>query len=285
MSHRRRLLRAILLGICLITITAVWRPVLARDDSNREPHTLRELIDATVEEVQVFSNVDASEPAKPLVALRWANNTRGSGSEDGMTVLYVHAGRPLAAACIYPWSGNLVHDFEAISRHTVVARRNGAIVWQPRTTGVEFADIPNAPVPETTRAQRLRQMKTLAGQFQSTLLGWKNDDSDRETLRLLPHPLYRYEPEGNDPVDGAVFAFVLGTDPETLLLLEAAKKGDQLKWQYAFARRTSGELDGRHLGTVVWTAARNPETRNPTKPHFSLARPLPPELANRAVAE
>ncbi len=261
----------------------------ADNKSTKSPATLREMIDQAMDETQIFVGSDLDEPAKPVVALRWANNSRGNGSEDGATVLYIHAGRPLAAACFYPWEGRLVHDFEAISRERLVGRRGGSTIWQPQTAGVKFADVPDAPVPDATRAQRLRQMKLLAEQFQSTMLGWKNDSSDRETLRLLPRPLYRYEAADEadgavvdgTAVDGAVFAFVIGTDPETLLLLEAIKKGDAMIWQYAFARRTSGELDGRHRDQVVWKAERNPTTNDPRQPHFSIVTPIPPELLTR----
>jgi hypothetical protein len=52
-------------------------------------------------------------------------------------------------------------------------------------------------------------------------------------------------------------------------------------WQYAFARRTSGELDGRHRDQVVWKAERNPTTNDPRQPHFSIVTPIPPELLTR----
>jgi hypothetical protein len=246
-----------------------------------EPKTLRELIDAAVNRVEVFADADSKEPAKPIVAMRWANNARGS--EDGTTVLYVFEGKPLAAACLYPWDKRLVHDFEALSRGKIVARQNSQLVWQPQESGVKFAPIPEAPPPEATTTQRLRQMKSLSEQFQSAMLGWKADNTDREELRLLPRPLYRYEPkesEGKGPTvfDGAVFAFVMGTDPESLLLIEAVKQGNKSAWEYGFARRTSGELEGRHKGNVVWHADRYPQTRDPAKPHFSIGQPIPPEL-------
>ena len=75
-------------------------------------------------------------------------------------------------------------------------------------------------------------------------------------------------------LDGAVFAFVQGTDPETLLLIEAFKKGSGFEWQFAFARRTSGELEGRHKDVIVWHADRFPENNNSRSTHRSLARPL-----------
>jgi hypothetical protein len=121
---------------------------------------------------------------------------------------------------------------------------------------------------------RLRQMKTLASQFSSTMLGWRADNSDREVLRLLPQPLYRYESKRSDVLDGAVFAFVQGTDPESVLLIEAVHTGDGLEWQFAFARRTSGELEGRHKDVVVWHSDRFPTSNIPRSTHRSLSRPL-----------
>jgi hypothetical protein len=261
----------------LVVLLAV-RGVHAQDASGSpsEPKTLRELIDASLKWYQLYPDADAKEPAEVLSVLRWANNARGS--EDGVTVLYVHSGRPLAAACIYPWAGQLEHDFESLSRDKIVARRDGEVVWQPEAAGVTFADVPEAPVPAATRPLRLRQMKTLAEKFRATLLGWKLDNTDREELRLLSRPLYRYEPKEGPVSDGAVFAFVMGTDPEVLLLLEAVKEGETAKWQYAFARRTSGELEARFQDTVVWRAARFPRQNDPRQPHFTRGTRLPPGL-------
>ena len=241
-----------------------------------EPATLRELMDAAVDDCRVYADADAKQPAETKIALRWTNNARGS--EDGLTLLYVHEGRPLAASCIFPWAGNVVHDFESLASTPPIARRSGLVIWRPQTSGVERAEIPDAPPPEATRPQRLRQMKSLAEQFQSTLVGWKSDDSDREELRLLPRPLYRYEPKDGVLIDGAVFAFVMGTDPESLLLIEAVKDGKASKWQYGFARRTSGELEGRYRGAVVWTAPRFPEEHDPRRPRFSFGTPIPADL-------
>jgi len=273
---------------CLVSVALIVvapHPALVGQEAKppAEPKSLREMIDAAVNAIDVLADADAKEAAKPLVALRWANNARGS--EDGLTLLYVFEGKPLATACLYPWAGRLVHDFESISRGNIVARKNSQLVWQPKQSGVQFARIPDAPPPEATPAQRLRQIKSLAEQFQSSMLGWKADSTDREELRLLPRPLYRYElKEGaaTDKVviDGAVFAFVMGTDPESLLLIEAVKTGDAAAWEFAFARRTSGELEGRHQDKIVWHADRYPPNNDPSKPHFSIGAPISlwPEL-------
>ena len=101
-------------------------------------------------------------------------------------------------------------------------------------------------------------MKVLANRFQVTMTGWKPDRSDREELRLLPKLLYRAElsePSGPDPgwIDGGVFAFVQGTDPEAILVLEAVRQNGHPRWQYAFARATSAGLEARLDKTVVWS--------------------------------
>lgn len=269
------------LETCLAGAVALSCCAAAENELAKQPTTMRELIDAAVDEVRVYSSADAKQPAKPHVVLRWANNARGS--EDGTTLLYVDRGRPLAVACLYPWQGALIQDFELLTSEHVVARRDNALLWQPQKSEVQFADVPEAPTPEATATPRLRQMKSLAGQFQSTMLGWKSDDTDREELRLLPRPLYRYELDDKQVtsgpvIDGAVFAFVMGTDPESLLLLEAVKDGEASKWRYAFARRTSGELEGRHRDKVVWTAARFPYERDERSPHYAFGTPLPPEF-------
>lgn len=264
-----------LLFSCLLALAAN-----AVAEVPKEPETLRELIDQSLDWYQVFPSVEADEPCKTLTALRWANNSRGS--EDGATLLFVSGGRPYAAACVYPWSKRLEHDFESLSRRPIVARREGRVVWQPQEAGVSFADIPGAQAPGESPAVRLRQMKTLTERFSAVMLGWKVDNSDRENLRLLPRPLYRYEPEGGEVLDGAVFAFAMGTDPEVLLLLEAVDIGGTPRWQFAFARRTSGELEGRLDNKPVWTAKRFPTQNDPAKAHYTRGTVVDPRYFEAA---
>lgn len=270
------------LTAAVLTILGLVGFTRAQEDA-KEPSTLRELIDQSSKSYEVFANAQSEEPAEIIVALRWANNSRGS--EDGTTVLYVAGGRPLAVCCIYPWASRLEHGFESLSRDKIVARRDGLVVWQPQEPGVKFATIPEAPTPEEGRTQRLRQMKMLAEQFQATMLGWKADSTDREELRLLSKPLYRYDPKAGPVIDGAVFAFVTGTDPEVLLLIEAVKAGASTTWQYAFVRRTSGQLEGRWQDNVVWEAARFPQQTDPKKSYYTIGTPLPPEIVQEVRAQ
>lgn len=244
----------------------------------KEVSPLRKLMDESPAWTELFVDERTTTPMTARVAMRWANNTRGS--EDGMTVLYLAAGRPEAVCCIYPWVNQLHHEFDSLSRGTLIAKRDGAVVWRPEKPGVQFQAVPDADPPAENPAARLRQMKALAAQFSSTMLGWRADKGDREVLRLLPQPLYRYDSKRSDLLDGAVFGFVQGTDPESLLLLEAFQNGKQFEWQFAFARRTSGELEARHKDKIVWHAERFPANGNPRSVHRVLSRPLDSSLLN-----
>jgi hypothetical protein len=62
-------------------------------------------------------------------------------------------------------------------------------------------------------------------------------------------------------LDGALFAFVVGTDPEVWLALEARGSADEGDWHFALARMNADalavELDGRQ----VWEAPAIDEAR------------------------
>ena len=145
--------------------------------------------------------------------------------------------------------------------------------------------LPAAPA-RPTRAlsspvTRLRQMKTLAKNFKATLLGWNADNSEREELRPMSRPIYRYKIKEPDKVqDGALFAYATGTDPEVLLVIEAFGEAGAYEWQYAFVRRSSGGLEGRFRDRLVWSANKHPPQKNPTLNHVSFSRQLDEVLAS-----
>jgi hypothetical protein len=221
-------------------------------------------------------------PLKPHIVLRWDNQVRGQGgSAVGLTVVWTDDTRPQAIASIYPWSGGLNHELDLLSREAkLVAKREDRVVWQPKKNGIDFHAVPDAPPPADTKAKRRLQLRQLAADFEATMLGWNADNSDRQELRMMPQWLHRYGREETACLDGAVYAFAMGTDPEAVLLLEAFKsKENTFQWQFAFVRQTSGALEGRWKDKVVWTAEKFPNGDDPALPHYTLREPLPPELA------
>lgn len=270
----------VVFGLLLMSQSVIPHPSRAEmpQESESDPDTeqsdspLRRLFRESLKWDQVFLNDQSADSMTQRVAMRWANNARGSAS--GLTVLYVADGHPEVVCSIYPWDKHLVHEYDSLSRNRPIVKRDGRVAWEPDKPGVNFKTIPAAEPPGETAVARLRQMKALSREFSSTMLGWKADRSDREELRLLTQPLYRYECHRDDILDGAVFAFTQGTDPESLLLLEAVKAKEGYEWQFAFVRNTSGELEGRYQSNPVWHADRFPVSNDPKSVHFSLYRPL-----------
>src|SRR5262249_6759307 len=119
--------------------------------------------------------------------------------------------------------------------------------------GLRFVDVPEAPAPADTEAQRLVQLKQLAKEF----AGSKKTARGRETeVRLLPQPIHRYAAPKQGILGGGLFAFVEGTDPEIFLLIEArGESADKARWQFAATRMVSTEeVRLRHRDREVWSA-------------------------------
>lgn len=98
------------------------------------------------------------------------------------------------------------------------------------------------------------QLRKLAKEFSGTAQ-YRNAPSDTE-LRLLPQPIHSYAAPKQGILHGGLFAFVRGTDPEILLLVEArGKDAATARWQFAVARMTNmAELRIRHQNQQVWEA-------------------------------
>jgi hypothetical protein len=160
-------------------------------------------------------------------------------------------GRPEVANQVFRVpSGAWHHEFTSLSTTPLVATGGLAEAWRPSRPGLEFKKVADAPKPGSTPEQRLRQMRELAQEFSA-------DDhfesKSWNSLRLLAKPLVRYGKTGTKVEDGALFSFVLGTDPEVFLMLEARTGKDGLEWQYAFTPMTCYQVKGSCKGKEVWS--------------------------------
>jgi hypothetical protein len=136
--------------------------------------------------------------------------------------------------------------------------------WSPKEASVVFKPVPDAPKPAATPSQRLRQMRTIADDFRAE----DNFGNVRwESLRMLSTPIARYGKPGGKPEDGALFAFVEGTDPEVFLFLEARPGKQGLEWQYAMAPMSCWPLKVERKGQVVWSLPLR-RTDDASKPFF-----------------
>ena len=152
-------------------------------------------------------------------------------------------------------------------------RPDGTLRWAPVKGGLAFREIPDAPSPVAGQAERLRQMRDLAKRFSAQFY---NINSQNYTLRLIAHPIDRYADAASGLVDGAIFAFANGTNPEVLLIIEAQRRGGGAPaWSYAAAPLTRPEPTLRLGRQDVWTHPFK-EVPAPEIPDFLARKPQAP---------
>ncbi|HWB13241.1 MAG TPA: hypothetical protein VG826_28705 [Pirellulales bacterium] len=190
----------------------------------------------------------------PKPILRWTNPA--TGRMHGEIYLWTGDGRPEAVMSLYKvWepAWGFSGEFLSLSPATLVGERSQTVAWRSDTPGIVFRDVPDAPPPAGAAPRRLQQMRSMANDFTAVLIDYRqNSEGERQSLRLLTNPLYRYSSPKNDVVDGALFAFVVGTDVEVFLLLEARGTKDVNRWQYALARLNSDEIAAFWKEQEVW---------------------------------
>lgn len=193
---------------------------------------------------------------RPRSILRWSNPV--SGQLYGDVFIWTSQGRPEVIASIFKWYSPHRHmgvEFQSLSQRKLVADRDGSQVWAPLKAGVELKPIPGAKTPSKSPVTRLRQMRVLAAQFSASATD-RNREDRKEILRLLSQPIYRYNNESTKPLDGALFAFVQGTNPEVILMIESVATPNGRRWYYGLGRQNSVRLDVSHQNKNIWTVPK-----------------------------
>jgi hypothetical protein len=85
-----------------------------------------------------------------------------------------------------------------------------------------------------------------------------------QALRLLSKPFARYDSPKSGVRDGALFCYVLTTDPEAYLILEAREEKGGSAWHYAFAPSTVFPLKASFEGKTVWECNIDQPESGPT---------------------
>lgn len=245
----------------------VWIPLVAAvvlcggsrgawsDDAETDRARAEESLRLARRDAGLFEIARRDEPGTPFTLgsepiLRWTNPT--AGSIYGGLFLWTDRGCPQAVAALFKWYSPFTHssfEFHSLSEQPLTARVAGRPLWEPPAAGVVWKPVPDAPPPADAPTRRLIQMRAIARQFRA-------DKTDREgvhrELRLLTQPLYRFQSEIPEIIDGALFAFAQETDPEVFVLLRARRDEKAPVWQYALARMNSVRFEVRYRDQPVW---------------------------------
>jgi len=196
---------------------------------------------------------------------RWTDPTRAFSV--GSLWAWKVSGRPVAVVGIELYA---LWSLEFVSLSTGLVRaEDGSIRWAPTKAGVAFSAIPDAPTPAASEAGRLRQMRDLAPRFS----GREYWDKQHYALRLLPHPIDRYSDPASGVVDGALFIYANGTNPEILLMIEARRTGDgPPQWSFAAAPLSHAEVTLKLGERDVWRAPSKDmgQPIRPSDPYYDI---------------
>jgi hypothetical protein len=209
---------------------------------------------------------------EPEPVLRWTNHLGRRFYGD--VYVWTHDGRPEVIASVnsvFTTTRATNTEIHSLSTGQPVLSRDGKVVWEPAEPGVEFRPLPDAPKPAATAGGRLTQMRSLAVRF-SVVADYGIDKEQKEDLRLLGTPVYRYQSAEQRVVDGALFAFTKGTDPDAFLLIEARGRKDAPEWQFGFVRFNGGcALRATLKDAAVWQVERLPGKTigDPKQPYFN----------------
>jgi hypothetical protein len=237
--------------------------VLAQAEAPQPAPGSNTAVDAFKAEAAQYAVHLQSRPGEKLTlvkepVLRWSNPARTG--EDGAVFVWTLGGRPEMIGTVFTYRFrekiNRKHEFHSLATEPLSAEFRGKEVWAPTKAGLTFAPIEDAPVPAASARLRLTQMRALARDFSASL---KDAEGEAYQLRLLTQPIYRYEPQNRGVVDGAIFSFAVGTDPEVLLIVEARQVKDAVRWEYALARFHYVEMKAVYKDREVFRAEYLPK--------------------------
>jgi len=254
-SHpgRIRFASRVVLGLLVLSVSAAS----AQDEA--EAKRRLELMQAAVGSLEPEASGSLPKTAltfsaKPL--LRYSDPTRG-GIQTVVTNVLLDGGvwrlgtegRPRALVTVEIYqapdrSRVLAFEFLSLSETKCsLKHKTEKIRWDPTGSALQLKELPDAPKPAATAPARLVQMRQLVRRFGAK----ERLNNELIECRLMTQPIDRYKSEAEKIVDGAIFAFANGTNPEVGVVFES----DGERWRYGTLRLSASELritlDGRQV--------------------------------------
>jgi hypothetical protein len=237
----------VLIGICLSEARAFLTDENApKSDLEARSKQRLEVMHSAINDFKISSeDIRTQAPLKFAKAplLRYNDQTREL--LDATVWRVGESGRPTAIVTleIYAKSAEpvaLVYEFVSLSPARLSMESPRGPRWAPSGTDLKMAALANAPRTADSKTTRLAQMRQMARRFEVR----EQYRGDKVECRLLSTPIDRYGGE-KDTLDGAIFIFANGTNPEVGLVLECRDN----EWSYGMFRlggaALSADLDGK----------------------------------------
>jgi len=191
-------------------------------------------------------------------------------NEAGTLWAWSDGGRPIAMMELFRRSDTdtvWISAWTLTSTELVSMTLDSRPEWTPAKSDFALQDFSDSATVSDRPLIRLRQMKDMVRRFESHEF-WDPGNS-RFELRCLETPVLRYSDEKKGIIDGCVFAFAHGTNPEILLFAEAHGTSPEMaKWQFAAFRLGSAEMHLEVAGKTLWSRDRAPGRTGTPNEHY-----------------
>jgi hypothetical protein len=210
---------------------------------------------AVASSIRLLADAERADSTVKLVGepiLKYTDNTRKN--RESSLWIWSSGGRPVAVLGVEfyadpPMGPRWLFEIASLSENRIAAQHAPDLDWTAKAPGLAWTPVAGAGAPADSALRRLAQMKTILRSFtahESAVI------EGRIELRPLTSPLVRYAEPDAGILDGAIFAFANGTNPEVLVVVEAyAAKDSERRWRYALAQMTGAavavELDGKEI--------------------------------------
>jgi hypothetical protein len=247
-----------------LLVSWLFLPIAAHAQDSPEAIAAREARLKSMQQIAARFNVQLTKDDKPqpvplLEAPLLRFNDPAREFHDATLWGWGDAGRPLCLLAIEQYGDRSWFECISLAQAPFVAEAE-VLRWAPKVSGIELRPFPGASPAADKAPRRLVQMKELLEQLRAYEVG---RTGSKYELRLMPKPLIRYDDEKAELVDGAIFAFAYGTNPELLAILEARGAESSAQWQIGFARCGTAEphvlLEGKEIFTLPYAKATGPE--------------------------
>lgn len=247
--------------VCVLAGLVSMGAAQGAQDEKNEKAELAEFLDDARTYVIRSTKPEALLKLHETPVLNFTNPERNQ--ERGSVFVWLNEGRPAVIGQFFRHDTKdrrpKKHAFHSLMPTALEAKFNDKVIWTPDQAGIEWKTFPAAPMVAATRNERLLQMRALARPFQLTLTDQKEKATE---LRLAPRPLFDYSAARVGVTDGVIFSYLVATDPEAILLVEAFDEKGKTGFRYAFARFHYWKLTAKLADQVVWEVEHEPNMIN-----------------------
>jgi len=248
------------IACCFLAVTLIFGSTFGDDSASVDKQRVAWLL-GKISARRMVPTRQSDTPCKlhsePI--FKWSNPVSGA---EGAVFVWTSDGRPIAITKNHLNSRKSFYSetTNSVSDNLPRMIEGDLVSWEPSEPGVKFEIIDQLGPPATTASQRLAQMRRVLREFR-IVDNWgqmpaSSSAPDLE-LRIMPTPLFRYSSESNKIIDGALFAFAQGTNPEAIVLIEAIETADgRLVWRAACSRMTIFPVRAWYKERLVFEAER-----------------------------